>query len=123
MENLIEVKSPIFSRYSLACLTLIGLAGFLIRFFYFPEGVPITLDGYTAFWYANDLSISGTFPDSYPLNFPNNGWPTFLSVFFHFSNCVKFSEEDIYSKIIGRPSEDLPISSIKTRSEFLASWR
>ena len=91
MEYLIEVKSPIFSRYSLACLTLIGLAGFLIRFFYFPEGLPITLDGYTAFWYANDLSISGTFPtDIFSVKVTNNGCHTFLSVFFYFFNSDNF---------------------------------
>ena len=91
MENLIEVKSPIFSRNSLICLGIIGLAGFLIRFFYFPEGIPITLDGYTLFWYANDLSISGTFPaDIFGIKVTNNGWPTFLSTFFYFFNSDNF---------------------------------
>ena len=62
MQDLIEDKSKIFSKNTIICLGIIGLVGFLIRFFYFPEGLPITLDGYTLFWYANDLSISGTFP-------------------------------------------------------------
>ena len=88
MKNLIEVKPPIFSRNSLICLGIIGLAGFLIRFFYFPEGIPITLDGAIYFWYANDLSISGFFSDSIKL--ANNGWPTFLSVFFYFFNSENF---------------------------------
>ena len=80
MQNLIESKPKIFSRNAIICLGIIALAGFLIRFFYFPEGIPITLDGTLYFWYANDLSFSGTFPDN--VNVPNNGWPTFLSVFF-----------------------------------------
>ena len=84
MENLIKVKSPIFSRNSLICLGIIGLAGFLIRFFYFPDGIPLTFDAGGVFWYANDLSISGTFPVN--INLPNNGWPTFLSIFFYFFN-------------------------------------
>ena len=84
MKNLIEVKSPIFSRNSLICLGIIGLAGFLIRFFYFPDGIPLTFDAGGIFWYANDLSISGTFPVN--VNMPNNGWPTFLSIFFSFFN-------------------------------------
>ena len=67
MKNLIEVSSPIFSRNSLICLGIIGLAGFLIRFFYFPEGIPITLDGALHFWYANDLSVGGTFPYNYEI--------------------------------------------------------
>ena len=88
MQNLIESKSKIFSRNAIICLGIIGLVGFLIRFFYFPEGIPITLDGAFYFWYANDLSISGTFPAN--VNFPNNGWPTFLSVFFYFFNSEYF---------------------------------
>ncbi|MBC8305152.1 MAG: glycosyltransferase family 39 protein, partial [Pelagibacterales bacterium] len=63
---------------------IIGFTAFLIRFFYFPDGIPITLDGGGIFWYANDLSISGSFPVN--VNMPNNGWPTFLSIFFSFSN-------------------------------------
>ena len=90
MPNLIEEGSNVFSKNVIICLGIIALAGFLIRFFYFPEGLPITHDGSAYFWYANDLSISGTFPDSYPLNFPNNGWPTFLSVFFYFFNSDNF---------------------------------
>ena len=88
MQNLIESKPKIFSRNAIICLGIIALAGFLIRFFYFPDGIPITLDGANFFWYANDLSVSGTFPDN--INFPNNGWPTFLSVFFYFFNSDNF---------------------------------
>ena len=88
MQNLIDDKSKIFSKNTIICLGIIALAGFLIRFFYFPDGIPITLDGANFFWYANDLSISGTFPDN--VNFPNNGWPTFLSVFFYFFNSDNF---------------------------------
>ena len=84
MKNLIEVESPIFSRNSLICLGIIALAGFLIRFFYFPDGIPLTFDAGGIFWYANDLSISGSFPVN--VNMPNNGWPTFLSIFFYFFN-------------------------------------
>ena len=88
MQDLIESKSKIFSRNTVICLAVIAIAGFIIRFFYFPEGIPITLDGTVYFWYANDLSISGAFPNN--VNFPNNGWPTFLSVFFYFFNSDNF---------------------------------
>jgi len=91
MQNLIDSKSPIFYRNSIIFLGIIGLAGFLIRFFYFPEGIPITFDGYTYFWYANDLSLSGTFPiDVFGKQVPNNGWPTFLSIFFSIFNSDNF---------------------------------
>ena len=88
MQNLTKSSSKIFSKNVVVCLGIIGLVGFLIRFFYFPEGIPVTLDGATYFWYANDLSISGTLPDS--IRIANNGWPTFLSVFFYFFNSENF---------------------------------
>ena len=88
MQDLIEDKSKIFSKNTIICLGIIALTGFLIRLFYFPEGIPITLDGATYFWYANDLSITGTFPVN--ADIVNNGWPTFLSVFFHFFNSENF---------------------------------
>ena len=91
MQNLIEGKSPIFYRNSIIFLGIIGLVGFLIRFFYFPEGIPITLDGALHFWYANDLSLSGTFPANvFGIKVVNNGWPTFLSTFFYFFNSDNF---------------------------------
>jgi len=88
VQDLIENKSKIFTRNTIICLGIIALAGFLIRYLYFPEGIPITLDGAIYFWYANDLSITGTFPVN--INITNNGWPTFLSVFFYFFNSENF---------------------------------
>ena len=64
MQDLIENKSKIFTRNTITCLGIIALAGFLIRLFYFPEGIPITLDGTQYFWYANDLSLTGIFPEN-----------------------------------------------------------
>ena len=88
MQDLIEDKSKIFSKNTIICLGIIGIVGFLIRFFYFPDGIPITLDGAIYFWYANDLSITGTFPVNVAI--ANNGWPTFLSIFFYFFNSENF---------------------------------
>ena len=98
MQNLIENKSKIFSRNAIICLGIIGAVGFLIRSFYFPEGIPVTLDGALYFWYANDLSISGTFPSN--VNFPNNGWPTFLSVFFYFFNSENFLDYMVLQRYV-----------------------
>ena len=88
MQNLIDSESKIFSKNTIICLGIIGIVGFLIRFFYFPDGIPITLDGTLYFWYANDLSVSGTFPTNVDL--VNNGWPTFLSIFLYFFNSENF---------------------------------
>ena len=87
MQNLIESDSKIFSKNTIIFLGIIALSGFLIRLVYFPEGIPIILDGADSFWYASDLSISGTFPHD---SISNNGWPTFLSVFFSFFNSENF---------------------------------
>ena len=80
MPNLTEDRHKMFSRNVIICLGIIALAGFLIRFFYFPEGMPITHDGSNYFWYAIDMSLLGEFPSTY--TFPNNGWPSFLYIFF-----------------------------------------
>ncbi|MEM3063156.1 MAG: hypothetical protein QW303_06415, partial [Nitrososphaerota archaeon] len=66
-----------FFENTVFCLVLIGILGLLIRFYYFPYGIPIILDGYAYFWYAIDMSLLGTFPTGY--SFPNNGWPALLS--------------------------------------------
>ena len=69
------------------CLSLIGFVGAVIRFYYFPYDVPLTLDALSYFWYAIDISVLGQFPNNY--NFPNNGWPSFLSIFFSLYNSEK----------------------------------
>ena len=70
------------------CLSLIGFVGAVIRFYYFPYDVPLTLDALSYFWYAIDISVLGQFPNNY--NFPNNGWPSFLSIFFSLYNSENF---------------------------------
>ena len=59
----------------------------LFRFIYFPYGTPIFLDSFEYFFYAYQLSQTGSLPSEY---FPNNGWPTFLSVFFSFLDTGEF---------------------------------
>jgi len=69
-------------------LIIIGIAGFLIRLNFLPYDLPFHGDAVGYFWYANDLAVSGQFPskilDGNTGIFPNNGWSTFLSVFFWF---------------------------------------
>jgi asparagine N-glycosylation enzyme membrane subunit Stt3 len=54
--------------------------GLLVRFYYFPYDIPITLDAFSYFLYAMDTMVSGQLPTKYTM--PNNGWPLFLSIFF-----------------------------------------
>lgn len=68
------IKNPIF------ILGLIMFVGLLLRLAYCPYDIPITLDGLSYFFYANDVSILGHLPTNY--TFPNNGWPIFASLFF-----------------------------------------
>ena len=56
----------------------------IIRLIILPYDIPITEDGSVYFWYAMDMSITDSFPENY--NFPNNGWPSFLSLIFDISN-------------------------------------
>lgn len=72
------------------CLLLIGIVGFLLRLYYMPQDIPIILDGSLYFWYAIDMSIVGHFPSGY--NFPNNGWPAFLSLFFSLMKSQNFMD-------------------------------
>lgn len=69
------IQNPVLSLSILASMAL------FIRLYNFPFNVPLTLDATMYFWYAIDLTILGHFSTDY--NFPNNGWPTFLSVFFY----------------------------------------
>jgi len=58
---------------------LIGI-GFLIRLYYVPFQVPISLDGIDYFAYTVAINKEGYFPEGYlALNF---GWSTFLSPIF-----------------------------------------
>ena len=76
------------SKKIIIILALIGIASIIIRLSYLPFDLPVTNDASGYFWYANDLSILGYLPSevisSSPLvtnQFPNNGWPSFLSLF------------------------------------------
>lgn len=75
---------------SVVFLTIIGVTGLLIRIYYFPHDIPIVLDGLSYFWYATDMSLLGQFPTGY--SWTNNGWPTFLSLFFSISNSSNFMD-------------------------------
>lgn len=84
---LIEGEPSFFNR-SILFVIMIGLSGLLVRLYYLPSNLPISLDGTGYFWYAIDTSILWHLPSGY--NFPNNGWPTFLAGFFALVNSDNF---------------------------------
>lgn len=74
-------KLDFLSNNSLISLIIIGIIGLVIRLFYFPYNIPLTLDALNAyFFYATDTSILGHLPIDFTI--ANNGWPIFISFFF-----------------------------------------
>lgn len=68
-------------------LSGIGIIGFSLRLYYLPYEIPIELDAIEYFAYSFFLSQNNQFPIT---DLPNNGWPTFLSVFFMSTNPSNF---------------------------------
>lgn len=90
----VDKKLEFFTRNTIFSLIIIGGIGLIIRMYYFPYNVPLTLDSLNAYFlYANDVSILGHLPANYAFN--NNGWPLFLSFFFsifHFNNFLSYMD-------------------------------
>lgn len=80
MSQLSDITISRFTNNTTVYLLTISSVGLIIRLYYFPHDIPLTLDTLSYFFYANDVSILGKIPTGY--NFPNNGWPLFVSVFF-----------------------------------------
>lgn len=77
-----KVKTNLDSRWKnglIYVISIIGI-GLIIRFYYFPFDIPVTLDAFRYFLYAMDTIVLGHLPTSYTL--PNNGWSLFLSLCF-----------------------------------------
>ena len=63
---------------------IIFLVGISIRFFYFPNDLPLIIDGFDNFTYATAINYYGYLPMEWtPIN---NGWPIFLSFWFSIIN-------------------------------------
>ena len=65
--------------------------------YYFPYGIPITMDGLVYFKYAIDVSILDSLPQT---SLTNNGWPTFLSFFFSNVNSENFLDYMTVQRIV-----------------------
>ena len=88
--DFVEKRLDFFTKNIVLSLSIIGFLALVLRLYYFPFVIPLTLDALNYFWYSMDISILGHFP-SYILS--NNGWPTFLSIFFsifHFNNFMDY---------------------------------
>ena len=77
-------KNSFITRNAVFFLCGIGIIGFFVRMYYFPFDIPIIHDSIDYFSYAVVVSQQGHFPLGWELS--NNGWPTFLSIFYAISN-------------------------------------
>lgn len=96
----LEKKLAIFTNNTVLSLLIIGFIGLIVRLYYFPQGIPLSLDVLSYFFYANDVSILGKLPTGY--YFPNNGWPVFISFFFsifHSNNILDYMDLQRYLSI------------------------
>ena len=80
---------PKFSKYTVFLLAIIG-SSLLVRFFYFPFDVPLSLDALLYFWYSSDIYQIKELPGDWTPT--NNGWPIFVSFFFSL-----FDSKDIFT--------------------------
>lgn len=76
-------------------LVILGTIALSIRLFFLPFNLPLENDAVGYFWYANDIVFLQVLPtehSSEPLigQFPNNGWPIFLSAIFTFVDSSNF---------------------------------
>ncbi len=87
----IERRLDFLVNNVIVSLVIICAASLFLRFYYFPYGIPLTLDATSYFWYAIDTNVLGHFPTHY--KFPNTGWPMLLSFFFavvHSNNFIDY---------------------------------
>ena len=76
----LKIQHDISNKSIAFALIGIILTGFLIRFLYYPYEIPFSLDASIYFSYAYEIAKNGEFPHGFIL--VNNGWPTFVSIFF-----------------------------------------
>ena len=95
-----NVISYLFSRFEdrlefskrniIASLVIVGSIALIFRLYFLHATIPLILDALQYFLYANDFSILGHFPKS---GVANNGWPSFLAIFFsifHFNDFLSY---------------------------------
>lgn len=94
----IKKKLSCFSQNPYLVLLTVGITSLLIRLYYFPYDIPLTLDASIYFFYSTDMSILRMFPPGY--HFPNNGGPIFVSFFFSMFHFDKFLDYMTLQRLI-----------------------
>ena len=96
----IEEKNNFVNIEKIAIFAIVIIIGIVIRFVVFPFDLPIYQDGEVYFWYANDMSNTGNFPESENLSFPNNLWPIILAGFFALFSSNNFIDYMTLQRIV-----------------------
>ncbi len=97
--NNFKVNSFRHKKYIIISLFSIGFISFFLRLSFVSFELPVTLDALLYFWYAIDMSQLGHFPFGYN-DATNNGWPTFLSLFFSVYQSSNFLDYMMLQRII-----------------------
>ena len=83
----------VFFKNSFFYILIIGIIAISLRLYYFEANIPLALDNLEYLLYAYDTSILGHLPEDYTP--ANNGWPSFLSMFFsiaHYDSPFQYME-------------------------------
>ena len=75
----VEEKISFFSNKPIISLFIIGIISIAMRLLFFEPELPIRQDANSYFWYAMDMSILKSLPNS---PHANDGWPMVLSTVF-----------------------------------------
>ncbi len=90
-------------------LIILGVIALSIRLFFLPFNLPLEGDATGYFWYANDIIILEGLPSEHASRpgvgqFPNNGWPIFLSSIFSLVDSNNFLDymntQRVFSSLI-----------------------
>lgn len=110
MKNNYNLVEKLTEKNSIIILILLIIGAIIIRLYFTPFQVPISLDGIDYFAYAIAMSREGSFPEGYLLT--NFGWPSFVSIFFMFSqdsNMITLMNSQRILTIIISVSTAIPI--------------
>jgi len=83
-----ENQFDILSKFPFLSLLIIGIGAIIIRLIFFQNELIFNSDNLSYFKYAIDISLTGESPAA--IYTPNNGWPLFISIFFHFFESKNF---------------------------------
>lgn len=78
----LKTKTNFSDNQIVIIFSILIITAILFRVIIFPYDLPIPQDGQMYFWYANDMSLTNSIPDTNDGYFPNTLWPIFLSLFF-----------------------------------------